>query len=326
MKKVLSCICFCLILVCLVVKVDDVLMSKSMNRYYILGKHLEEIDTKFDVQVFGSCHAYTSFNPNRLKEETGLSSFVMANPGEIMPSTYLRMLEQFKDYTPKVAIVETWGINPYETYEITEEVLGKFFQPNIQNIPFSLEKLKVIRDFETLSMLEMNFPISQYKDRIMDNDIKGYDFNYSFDAAKEDASEYVRTEMISRLANYGFKVNPSTKLNQYEKLQNSVEDDDILEIESDISKYVYKIIDLCKEYDVELIFYRSPYVSKVNELRKINYFKQICQENDVLFLDLEQGIDYDYSTDFYDYEHLSVTGANKATEYLIPYILQAIDK
>lgn len=323
MKKFLSCILFCLILFGLIGQVGDILISKPYNRYYMLEKHLEEIGTEFDVQVFGSCHSYTSFNPNTLREQTGLDSFVFGNPGEIMPATYLRMREQFKDYAPKVALVEIWGINPYETYDSTASILESYFPPNIERIPFSLEKLKVIRDFETLDLVEMNFTISKYKDRILENALQNFDFDYSFDDAKAYAWEDVRDEMTSRLENNGLKVNPSNPLDQYEALQNHVDEDDVLEIEPDIAKYITKIIELCEAYDVELIFYRSPYVAKVNELRKRNHFRQICDAQDVLFIDLEQEIDYDYSTDFYDYEHLSETGATKSTEFLIPYILEA---
>lgn len=323
MKKILSCICFCLILFGLMLRVDDILVFKPYNRYYILEKHLEEVGTELDVQVFGSCHSYTSFNPRYLKEQTGLDSFVFGNPGEIMPATYLRMREQFKDYAPKVAVVETWGINPYETYDSPDNILGSYLQTNIQQIPFSLEKLRVIRDFETLDMLEMNFTISKYKDRIMDNELQDFDFDYSFDVAKAHTSEAVREEMTSRLENYGLRANPSTPLDQYEAQQNHVDEDDVLEIEPNVAKYIVKIIELCEDYDVKLIFYRAPYISKVNELRKLNHFKQICDQHDVLFLDLEQEIDYDYTTDFFDYEHLSEVGATKSTEFLIPYILEA---
>ena len=323
MKKFLSCICFCLILFGLMLRVEDILIPKTTNRYYILEKYLSGIETDFEVQVFGSCHSYTSFNPNTLREQTGLDSFVFGNPGEIMPATYLRMREQFKDYAPKVALVEIWGINPYETYDSTTSILGDYLQNNIECIPFSLEKLKVIRDFETLDMVEMNFTISKYKDRIMENALQNFDFDYSFDDAKAQTSDAVRDEMTSRLEHNGLKANPSTPLDQYEALQNHVDEDDVLEIEPDIAKYITKIIELCEAYDVELIFYRSPYVAKVNELRKRNHFRQICDAQDVLFIDLEQEIDYDYSTDFFDYEHLSEAGAAKSTEFLIPYILEA---
>ncbi len=324
MKKVLSCIAFCLILFGLLHQAGEILISKPYNRYYHLEKHLEEIGSDFDVQIYGSCHSYTSFNPNTLREQTGLESFVFGNPGEIIPTTYLRMREQFKDYAPKVALVETWGINPYETYDSTESILGSYLQTNMERIPFSFEKLKVIQRYSSLDFVESNFLFSKYKERIMENALHSYDFDYSFEEANNDASEVSKTEMISRLENNGFKVNPSTPLNDYLQLQKHVRKSNVLEIEPDIAEYIIKIIELCDSYDVELIFYRSPYISKVNELRKLNHFQQICDAYNVQFLNLEKEIRYDYSTDFFDYEHLSETGATKSTEYLIPYITEAI--
>ena len=40
--------------------------------------------------------------------------------------------------------------------------------------------------------------------------------------------------------------------------------------------------------------------------------------------DLEKEIEYDYSCDFYDFEHLSKSGAKKSTEFLNAYILEAL--
>lgn len=73
-----------------------------------------------------------------------------------------------------------------------------------------------------------------------------------------------------------------------------------------------------------LIFYRSPYLSTENELRKLNHLEQICAVHGVLFIDLEAEVDYDYTVDFQDYQHLSENGANKSTLYLAEYILDAI--
>ena len=99
MKKIISCIAFVLLLAFLLVQTTEVLTLKPANRYYILKKYLEENPEKnsYDVKVFGSCHAYTSFNPVYLKESTGVDSFVYANAGEIIPTTYARMVEQFKN-------------------------------------------------------------------------------------------------------------------------------------------------------------------------------------------------------------------------------------
>lgn len=100
--------------------------------------------------------------------------------------------------------------------------------------------------------------------------------------------------------------------------------DELLPLEEDILKYVDKIISLCEQYDVELIFYRAPYLSGANELRKANWLSSYCAQQEVLFLDLEKEMEFDLQTDFLDYEHLNETGAIKATDFLASYIEKAI--
>ena len=333
MKKIIACILFCALVVCMIVQLTDFLTPKSTNRYYMLEKYLEDNPEQndHDVQVFGSCHSYTSFNPIYLEERTGASAFVYGNAGEIIPTTYVRMVQQFKKHTPKVALVEIWGMNPYETYSAHDRVFGFYFSNNLERTDFSSEKLEVIRDFrtldfpfETVDYLSMNFPLMTYKERLMDGSLEACDFDYSFENTQPYASKYTYNEMTSRFTYNGFKKNPSAKIEDYPERQNYIEDGEFLEIESDIVVYLQKIIDLCKENDVELIFYRSPYVSRVNELKKLNHLRQICDENDVLFIDLEEEIQFNYSADFLDYQHFSEIGANKSTEFLTPYILDAL--
>jgi len=317
MKRLISCAIFCIIVLILFVTINDVLVPKSENRYYILEKNFNQINNKFDFLVFGSCHSYTSFNPIYLEEKYNMSAYVLGNPGEIIPTTYIRMKEQFKKYTPKYAIVEVWGINPYETYDSTEIILTHYLENNVERLPLSLDKLELINDFN-LDIIEMNCAVSKYKDRIFNQDLKEFDFNYSFEKISKNQDP---TEMSMRLANNGFKINPSYDVTEY--FQNKlIVDNDFLEIEPVIVKYLKKIIKLCKEYDVELIFYRSPYLAKENELKKLNHLQEICNKYNVPFIDLEKKIKYDYTKDFGDVYHLSETGANKSTDYLANYILK----
>ncbi len=315
MKKILTYILFISLNVFIISKVTDIVVPKALNRYYMLEKYLESVDNEFDIQVYGSCHAYTSFNPTYLKENYNLDAFVYANPSEIIPVTYLRMLENFKNYKPNVAFVEIWGINPYETYEPTERVLNKFLEPNLERLPLTKEKIEVIKDFNK-NFLEMNIPIMRYKDRLMNNSIYQNDFEYTFEGTLEQSDYYVYPEMVYRLSNNGYKIYKSKDLSDYPQKQNKVEDDDYMKLESRIEKYIDKIIALCAKYDVKLIFYRTPYISTENELRKLNYLKNKLEKENVTFIDLEKEIKFNYKTDFTDEHHLSTAGANKATKYL----------
>lgn len=328
MKKTVRIIIFIGILIALFHVSNNILVEKATNRYYMLSKELKNQE-KYDVQIFGSCHAYTSFNPVILEEEYGISSYNMSNPSEIMPATYLRIAEQIKKNKPQVILVETWGINAYETYMPTEEITDLYFRPNIENIPFSKEKLQVIEDFEALDVWEDNFPIFKYKDRLLDFSLSEIDFKYSFERTaelyKEEITEWMYREMRNRFKHNGFLSNGAIEVLDYEEQQNHVEDDEILKIESDIMKYVDKIIELCSENDVEVIFYRAPYVSSKNELKKINYLEGYLKERNIRFYDLEKEIEFDYEKDFKDYQHLSKHGAKKATEFLNEKIMERME-
>lgn len=330
-KSIVCCVVFVALVLYLLSGVTEVLTPKLENRYYVLEDYLENHpeDTLHDLQIFGSCHSYTSFNPIYMQELTGVSSFVYGNAGEIIPVTYARMAEQFRKHTPKVAVVEIWGINPYETYSSHDRVFGFYLANNLERVKFSLAKQEVIRDFQDkefqdISLLTMNFPFMNYKDRLLDGSLTKLDFDYSFAETKDLTDLYTYKELLARLKNSGYRPNTTNVLADYPQRQNTIATGEILAIEPDIEEYVWKIIDLCKEKNVELIFYRSPYVSTENELKKVNRFKQICDEADVLFLDLEAEIAFDYKRDFLDYQHLSETGANKATEFLLPYIMDAM--
>lgn len=326
MKKIISCIIFILLTLLILCQVTDLLMPKAINRYYIMDKYLAENDIYRDVQVFGSCHTYTSFNPVVLEKNTGLTSYVYADPGEIIPTTYVRMVEQFKKHVPKVAVLDIWGINAYETYEDTEELLEEFMPPNVQMLPNSKEKRELINDFESLDYLEMCFPISQYKDRLLNGTLTALDFEYDVEDLAPYMIDWMVRQIKERQSLNGFTWQAPQLVEDYYTRQLQVADDFVVEIEPVIVKYLEKIFALCEEYDVELILYRAPYLATENELGKLNHLKQLCQEHDVLFLDLEQEVDFSVKSDFSDYHHLSSNGAEKATEYLQTYILDAMNK
>ena len=331
MKKLISCIIFIVITLVVINQFSYVLTPKSENRYFIMEKYLEANpeDTQHDVQVYGSCHSYTSFNPVYLEETTGVSSFVYGNAGEIIPTTYVRMVDQFKNHIPEVALVEIWGINPYETYSSHQRVFGFYLANNLERTKSLKAKQEVISDFshmeyEDISFLSMNFPVMNYKDRLLDGSLTKVDVFYSFEGTRPYNSDYTYNEMTSRLLNNGYKVNPSVAIEDYPERQNYIKEGEFTEIEPDIVEYIQKIINFCKENDVELIFYRSPYTSTKNELRKLNHLQRICDDNNVQFVDLEAEIQFDYIYDFLDYQHLSEIGANKATAFLSGYIMDAL--
>lgn len=325
MKKIICVVLFLALAVGLTLRTVDIVFPKAENRYFILEQYLREHDTDYDVHVYGSCHSYTSFDPIHLEQSTGIPAFVYANPGEIIPTTYVRMAQQFREYTPKIAILDIWGINPYETYDSTYKILEYYLPPSIEILPNSDEKQEVIADFDSLDPLLTNYPFFKYKDRILDGTLTEIDFKYRFENIKPYTTNYIFEEMTARLANNGFRPYPSSNLEDYPNEQKTVPHFHFQQIEPVIVKYLQKIFDLCKENGVTLILYRAPYVSSEAELRKLHHLQQLCDQNGVIFLDTEQELTFDYTADFHDYQHLSQTGARKVTDFLTPYIRQALN-
>lgn len=327
-KRIIASIVFCVLVALMIGRVGNVLSEKRMNRYMILDDELERLDEKYELQIYGSCHAYTSYIPEIIMKQTDIKAYNMSNPGEIMPVTYLRMRERFKTDIPKVALVEIWGVNPYETYSLTEDILGSYMPSNIERLPLSKEKLDIIEEFEDLDRVSDNSRIAKYKSRLLENSLCYIDFNYSFDEANKtigmNGTDWYYDEMVKRITNYGYRPFDAKEILDYPQEQAVIDEGESLEIEPNIMEYVKKVIELCEEKGVTLIFYRAPYRSTANELRKANYFADYCKENNVIFFDLEKEIEYDYSCDFCDYEHLAKSGAKKSTEFLNTYILEAL--
>lgn len=197
----------------------------------------------------------------------------------------------------------------------------------MSTIPFSIEKKEVIDDFDSLDIFRDNIALIKYKSRFIDNEIGSEDFNYSFEKVKQlyyDINPYFYEEMDIRLTHNGFKETESAALPGYEEVQMSAMTDRELAIEEDLMKYIDKIIDLCEEEGINLIFYRAPYLSKDTEFMKSNYLNNYLINKGVPFYDLEKELILDYEQDFSDKQHLSSQGAKKATEFLGEKVFETI--
>ncbi|MEG1300396.1 MAG: hypothetical protein RSC93_06805 [Erysipelotrichaceae bacterium] len=324
MKKILSFLLFLILIISSIFYMNSVVIDKSYNRYYMMREELETKKKESDVEIYGSCHAYTSFNPMK----SNYNGQNKANPSEIIPVTYLHMVEQFKKSKPKVALVDIWGVMAYDTYIAKEEIFGYYLKFNLELLPLNKEKIEVINDIEELDILNDNFHLNRYKDRIINWKLSEIDFNYSFKKTREiyetAITSWLYDEMENRFNHNGYKSQPTITLEDYETLQNKI-NNQTQPVEDVMKKYINKIIELCEENDVELIFYRAPYISKISELKKTNYIADYLGNKKIPFYDLEKEIDFDKLEDFADYHHLSDTGANKATEFLDSKIEKLIE-
>lgn len=330
MKRVLSCVIFAALLLISVSRTNEIVIRKEVNRPYMLVQELLRKPGPFDVEIFGSCHSYTSFLVPYYENMYGHSAYNMANPGETLPISYARMAEQFRKSPPKVALLDIWGLMIYDTYDDTDEIIEKYGMINLESVSLSKEKMEVCADYPEYDILELSFPLAHYKDRFVEGTLYRHDFSYSLENMKQDFSDKDLTgnpcfwiEMAGRFDHQGSGAWPVHPQPEYTQMQSSAKGGSLPPEES-LLKYVDKIIALCQKYDVQLITYRAPYISKTGEFQRANYMKKYFKERQIPFYDLEEEIPFDTEKDFHDIHHLAVPGMKKATHFLGERIREAL--
>lgn len=82
------------------------------------------------------------------------------------------------------------------------------------------------------------------------------------------------------------------------------------------------IVELCKENDVEVIFYTAPHAY---EYRYYNAMKEYAEKTGTKYINLLEymdEMDFDPSTDFGDKGHLNSSGSKKVALFLGQYMLE----
>lgn len=296
-KKILTTVAFVIVLILVLFEVSRFLERKvSRDRYtdYI------QSDELLDVMFFGSSHAYYTWNPMVLWNEYGIASYNMGNPTERISTTYWTMKQAFNEHTPKVAVVDLYVIN-----EVSQKVdwYAEFVHDAWDCFPLSVDKVKASIDVfeERDNTIETLFPFGMYHSRW--NDITSDDFLKGSKRSK------------------GITVNEFTEIVSFES---PVLVDDV----SDISEigvgpdYLSRIMDLCDDKNVELIFVYTPHIASEDGQKAVNWVKEMASQRGVDVLDLVREDIVDYSIDMEDDSHLNSSGAQKTTKFLGNYLVQ----
>ena len=92
-------------------------------------------------------------------------------------------------------------------------------------------------------------------------------------------------------------------------------------------QYLQKIIDLCKEQNMDIILMYIPYTMPEGDQQVANWGYAIADKNDIPYLNfVYEDLDINYATDCADEaHHLNASGAKKVTDYLGKYIKEHYD-
>lgn len=268
-----------------------------------------------DLLVVGSSHAYATFDPSVISDETGMESYILASNSQNPVQTYYNVKEALHYQHPKVIIMEAFGIdnNNNWRYGATYDRDWKK-ESNIDGMRFGLTKLEAImeqyeKDNWSYALLSLARCHDNWADvgtiggnlAFFTKDIR--DFS-SFHPSQTSMSE----ETMEKYAQAGY--NPSGWV-----------------ISATNELHFRKLAQLCREEDITLYLVMAPmydvYIRSINYDSWNSQITALAESEGVCYLDCNLRYDeigltaQDFEDAFNGYHHLNCTGAEKVTRFVM---------
>ncbi len=295
---ILRGIAFLLVFLVLFAGVSHVMRRKSLvgpwNMTTKVAGFYNEPANEFEVMYFGSSHAYASFQPRTVYEETGIKSYVFATQKQPIWATYHYMVEAFQTQSPALAIVEVNMIP--DTQEYLDEGTNHSY---LDDLPFSKNKLELI-DATAPAGERAPYVLPFLKYHARWDELGPMDLTYRAGAQHDPLKGYVC------LPDQDFTP-------EYEDMT----DLPAVGIPEKNLSYLERIRDLCAARGVELWLVKAPSNPSREQAAGILAVERWAAENNVPFDDFNQKVDEIGLTAevFYDQAHLDENGAARFTRW-----------
>jgi len=298
LKNLIKVLAFLLVGIFLFVGIYKVLSWKDTSgaQSSVFSSIYATDDNLVDVLFLGSSHCYCTINNAILWDDYGLSTFDMAVSGQDMVSTYYCFKEALKTQKPKVVCVEMTYAGWYGY-----DVEGNLFR-NILNYSYSrnyYDAVTSLMDEDRQMDVLLKIPIihTRYKELT----------EYDFTAQK----------VFNRGFSGSYSIGSSYRSDYDPK-------DDIVALKQDTEEWIYKIINLARENNIEICFFLSPFPP--NEMVSGNYraLAQLADQENIPFINFLEKYDelnIDCNTDYRDVTHMNNSGAEKITDYIGKYLV-----
>ena len=265
-----------------------------------------------DVMMVGDSHIYHSFISQLIYNQSGITSAIMATSNQSIINSYWAIKHALNRQKPKVIIMDTHSIE--DTLRKADDYLH--FTSGILALPdFCIDKYYCYKDLK-----EAGYGLS---DSLTVYDVVGLlQFRNDYDR-EFNIEELINLIVCPEKEFKTFGYYPSTEIMELEAL-NVGGTYDVVDFEDTIT-YIYlnKILELCKQNDMELLLTRNLYNSTSANLKTYESIFKWADANDVKYIDyfeLIEQLDFNTKTDFCNSTHLNYSGAKKASNYLINFL------
>lgn len=263
-----------------------------------------------DVLFLGSSHGVTSFVPQELYNQYGITSYNLSSDEQSVASSYYWLKEALRYQSPKAVVLECYFCFPYyvdEPLNSEEAAVRKAFD-FMRWSPVKAEAVKTICELdENQNVWSYYFPHLRYHERWHWEGFDRDDYTYRTMAGHSELKGY--SPLRFHLGEKGEGFEPHD-MDSYA---------DCAQMAPLMQEYLDKINDLCKERDISLILTITPAVSANIEMCKA--VQDYADENGCDFISFnEQNVyrqmDYQMDMDNCDDGHPNLWGAVKITDYM----------
>lgn len=292
--------------------------EKRFNEFYKLPLN------SLDIVFLGSSHSYCTFDPEIFDKSLKTSSFQMGMPLQYMDSTYYTLLEILNYQTPKFVILEVYWdmiddefeLNQAKTLfqvmrnkDLEKDYIKKVF-PLSQKVKYNTNIFKYQKDYfayknnELKERIEKNFNVAQKSKE------------------KQQGIEKYRSRGYT-YCDYNMLPDEYDKTNQFKNF-----DGKQWEIENSQKIYIQKIVDICRNNNIDIIFVTAPIANvSMEKIKNYNYIHdtidKFAMKNNVKYVDynivnLNEKI---LSNDnFRDDAHLNHSGVEIVDKHFIKWL------
>lgn len=275
---------------------------------YTYGSFFDK-NENIDVFLMGSSRMINAIFPMQLWEDYGITSYNLGAHAALIPSTYWELENALCVRTPKLVVLDTYGISNNFKYE-TPEHLHSWMDV----FPLNATKIKTIVDLN-----DDSFKKQAIADGLIDGSVLGGSSEFFWSFIKyhsrwdEINDEDFNTPMSAEKG--------AEARIRVEAFDGNKEDKNDTLSESYVGEeYLRRFITTCQNKGIEVLLVYLPSESEENHYAQLNRTKEIADEYGVNFLDLYDTQMIDPATDYYDAKHVNPLGTKKLTSCLGDFI------
>ena len=257
-------------------------------------------ENSIEVIGYGSSHIFKGLDCKEMYNNYGIGIYNYGNNWQSIDTTKLFIEDSLRTQSPKIILIETYNINKTHQVGVLDgELLSTY------SIPIFSQKSKFVSK-----------QLNNNPENVFGYYIPLFAVHDTWSNMKE-SSLYCPVSTQKTLKEMGFrryKDSKKVKLGDYTSKS--------LPLKKESIKILDSIVKICKEKNIQIIFYTAP---MGHEYYYCNSIKKYAAQNGceyINFFELYDEVGFDGSKDFMDKGHLNSNGAKKIANYLGKYIAE----